>query len=246
MALAEAVRESGRIGLFLGRMLAALRPRLAGDIVRQVYAIGARSVPIVAFGGAFVGLVMALQGYRTLETFGASNALGTLLGLSLYRELGPVLTAILFAGRAGSTMAAELGLMRATDQITALSMMAIDPVAKVAAPRFVAGTISVPLLCAVFCAFAIFGGYLQAVWVLGVDSGHFWAALQGSVDLREDLGQAFWKSLAFGFSCSLLAVYVGFHAEPTIEGTSVATTRAVVHGSLMVLFLDFLMSATLY
>ncbi len=244
----ESILALGRIGLFGLRILASIRLGRGqfGDTVRQIYAIGARSVPIVAVGGAFVGLVMSLQGYRTLETFGASNALGTLLGLSLFRELGPVLTALLFCGRAGSAVAAELGLMRATDQIMALSMMAIDPVRQVVVPRFLAGLISVPLLCAVFCAFAILGGWFQAVYVLGVDSGHYWASLQGSVELGHDLGQAFVKSLFFGFTCTLIACFVGYHAEPTIEGTSLATTRSVVQGSLMVLFLDFVLSATLY
>lgn len=238
----------GDVGLFAGRMLASIRPTRAmfADTLYQLYSIGARSVPIVAVGGAFVGLVMSLQGYRTLSTFGATNALGTLLGLSLYRELGPVLTAILFCGRAGSAIAAELGLMRATDQVLALSMMAIDPVGKVATPRFIAGTIAVPILTAVFCAFAIFGGYIQAVLVLGIDAGHFWGALRDSVDLAGDFGQAFVKAGFFGFFCTLVAVHVGFHAEPTIEGTSVATTQAVVQGSLLVLFLDFILSATLY
>jgi phospholipid/cholesterol/gamma-HCH transport system permease protein len=244
----ELLAELGRIGLFFFRILGSLRLQRGQlrDIVWQFYSVGARTVPIVAVGGAFVGLVMSLQGYRTLETFGATNALGTLLGLSLFRELGPVLTALLFAGRAGSAMAAELGLMRATDQITALSMMAIDPVGKVVAPRFVAGLIGVPLLTAVFCAFAILGGYVQAVLVLGVDAGHFWGNLRASIDLVEDLGQTFVKASFFGLACSLIATHVGYHAEPTIEGTSVATTRSVVHGSLMVLFLDFILSATLY
>ena len=244
----EQLAELGRIGLFLFRILGALRLQRGQlrDIVLQVYSVGARTVPIIAVGGAFVGLVLSLQGYRTLETFGATNALGTLLGLTLFRELGPVLTAILFCGRAGSAMAAELGLMRATDQITALSMMAIDPVGKVVAPRFVAGLLGVPLLTAVFCAFAILGGYVQAVLVLGVDAGHFWGNLRASIDLGEDFGQTFVKAAFFGLTCSLIATYVGYHAEPTIEGTSVATTRSVVHGSLMVLFLDFIISATLY
>jgi phospholipid/cholesterol/gamma-HCH transport system permease protein len=244
----ELLAEIGRIGVFFFRILASIRLQRGQvhDTVRQFYTVGARSVPIVAVGGAFVGLVMSLQGYRTLETFGATNALGTLLGLSLFRELGPVLTALLFAGRAGSAMAAELGLMRATDQITALSMMAIDPVGKVVAPRFIAGVVGLPLLTAVFCAFAILGGWVQAVLVLGIDSGHFWGNLRNSIDLVEDFGQTFVKAGFFGLACSLIATHVGYHAEPTIEGTSVATTRAVVHGSLMVLFLDFILSATLY
>lgn len=244
----EMLASLGSIGLFGARIVASLAPQRGsfGDLVRQIYSVGGRSVPIVAVGGLFVGLVMSLQGYRTLSTFGATNALGTLLGLSLYRELGPVLSALLFCGRAGSAMAAELGLMRATDQITALSMMAIDPVRKAVVPRFVAGVVGVPLLTAVFCAFAIFGGWVQAVLVLGIDSGHYWASLQGSVSLADDYGQAFVKALAFGAALSLIATHAGYHAEPTIEGTSRATTRSVVNGSLMVLFLDFLLSALLY
>jgi len=246
--MVDVIGGIGRVGLFLLRILGALRldrGQLA-DISRQVYSIGARSLPIIAVGGLFVGLVISLQGYRALETIGAGSALGTAIGIPLYRELGPVLAAILFCGRAGSSMAAELGLMRATDQIMALSMMAIDPVRKVVVPRFVAGVISVPLLTAVFCAFAILGGYLQAVWILHIDSGFFWGSLRNSVDLVEDFGQCFTKAGFFGVACTLVAVHVGYHSEPTIEGTSIATTQAVVQGSLMVLFLDFLLTATLY
>lgn len=244
----EQLAGLGRFGVFLFRILGAIRFNRTQlrDTVRQIYVIGARSVPIIAVGGAFVGLVMTLQGYRTLATFGAGNALGTVLSLSVFRELGPVLTAILFCGRAGSAMAAELGLMRATDQIMSLSMMAIDPIGKVVVPRFVATVISVPLLAAVFCAFAILGGWFQATFVLGVDDGYFWASLQTSVDLYEDYGQTFVKASVFGVFCGLIATSVGYHAKPTAEGTSVATTQAVVYGSLMVLFLDFLLSATLY
>jgi len=242
------IQELGKIGLLFWRILGSLTLRRGqfADIVKQCYAVGARSLPIVAVGGLFVGLVISLQGYRALEVIGASSALGTAIGIPLYRELGPVLAAILFCGRAGSSMAAELGLMRATDQITALSMMAIDPVGKVVAPRFIAGVFCLPLLTAVFCAFAILGAYVQAVWVLGVDGGFFWSALRDSVDFVDDFGQCFTKSLFFGFSCTLIATHVGYHAEPTIEGTSVATTRSVVLGSLAVLFLDFVLTATLY
>jgi phospholipid/cholesterol/gamma-HCH transport system permease protein len=244
----ERLAAIGRTGVFGARILASLVPQRGGwhDLVRQLHSVGARTVPIVAVGGLFVGLVMSLQGHRTLSTFGASNALGTLLGLSLYRELGPVLAALLFCGRAGSSIAAELGLMRATDQIAALSMMAIDPVRKAVVPRFVAGVVSVPILTAVFCAFAILGGYVQAVHVLGLDAGHYWSALQGSVSLADDYGQAFAKALVFGAATSLIAVDAGYHAEPTIEGTSRATTASVVTGSLLVLFLDFLLSALFY
>jgi phospholipid/cholesterol/gamma-HCH transport system permease protein len=246
--VADILAGFGRLGLFLLRIVLSLRLRhgQVHDIARQIYTVGARSLPIIAVGGLFVGLVISLQGYRALETIGAGSALGTAIGIPLYRELGPVLAAILFCGRAGSSIAAELGLMRATDQITALSMMAIDPVGKVVAPRFVAGVISVPLLTAVFCAFAILGGYVQAVWVLGIDAGFFWSSLRNSVDLVDDLGQCFTKAGFFGVACTLVATHVGYHAEPTIEGTSVATTRAVVHGSLLVLFLDFILTATLY
>ncbi|MFA5683933.1 MAG: MlaE family lipid ABC transporter permease subunit [Lysobacteraceae bacterium] len=246
--MAKWLASLGRIGLFQWRVLRAtdLRRGQLGDIARQLYTVGARSLPIVAVGGLFVGLVISLQGYRALETIGAGSALGTAIGIPLYRELGPVLAAILFCGRAGSSMAAELGLMRATDQITALSMMAIDPIGKVVAPRWLAAFISVPLLTAVFCAFAILGGYLQAVWALGIDAGFFWSSLQNSVDLAEDFGQCFVKAGFFGVATALVSTYVGYHAEPTIEGTSIATTRSVVHGSLMVLFLDFLLTATLY
>lgn len=244
----DRLAELGRFGLFLLRILAAIRFNRTQlrDTVRQIYVIGARSVPIIAVGGAFVGLVMTLQGYRTLSTFGASNALGMALSLTVFRELGPVLTAILFCGRAGSAMAAELGLMRATDQIMSLSMMAIDPIGKVVVPRFIATVISVPLLAAVFCAFAILAGWIQASFVLGVDDGYFWSSLQSSVDIVEDYGQTFVKASVFGVFVALISTYVGYHAKPTPEGTSVATTQAVVYGSLMVLFLDFLLSATLY
>ena len=244
----ESLAALGRFGLFLLRIVGALRFNRSQlrDTIRQIYVIGARSVPIIAVGGAFVGLVMTLQGYRTLVTFGAGNALGTMLSLTVFRELGPVLTAILFCGRAGSSMAAELGLMRATDQITSLSMMAIDPVGKVVVPRFVATFLSVPLLTAVFICFSIVAGWIQAVYLLGVDPGYFWASLQSSVDLSQDFGQAFVKATVFGLFCGLIATFVGYHAKPTPEGTSVATTQAVVYGSLMVLFLDFLLSATLY
>ncbi|MBB5014910.1 MlaE family lipid ABC transporter permease subunit [Rehaibacterium terrae] len=248
MPAARALSAIGESGLFLVTILRASYPRrdLLADIVAQLYAIAVRSLPIIAVGGAFVGLVMTLQGYRTLSTFGATNSLGTLLGLSLYRELGPVLTALLFIGRAGSSMAAELGLMRATDQIPALSLMAIDPVAKVVVPRFWAAVLGVPLLCAFFCSFAIAAGYFEAVWVLGLDAGYFWSALRESIDLVDDFLGAFLKCLVFGLIAALMATHVGYHTEPTIEGTSVATTRAVVNGSLLVLVSNFILSAMLF
>ena len=248
MAFAEAIRSIGRGGLFGLTMLRGSVPTrdFLAELVREIYKVGARSLPIIAVGGAFVGLVLTLQGYRTLSTYGAVDALSTLLGLSLYRELAPVLTALLFIGRAGSSIAAELGLMRATDQIKALELMAIDPVAKTVAPRFWAAVLCVPLLTVFFCSLAISAGWFQAVQVLGLDNGTFWSSLQGSVDFWDDFGVALLKSAVFGGTAALVAAYAGFHAEPTIEGTSVATTRAVVNASLLVLMLNFVMSALLF
>jgi phospholipid/cholesterol/gamma-HCH transport system permease protein len=248
MPLASSLRSVGRAGLFTLSVLRASRPTadFFAELTREIYKVGARSLPIIAVGGAFVGLVLTLQGYRTLTTFGASDALSTLLGLSLYRELGPVLTALLFIGRAGSSIAAELGLMRATDQIKALELMAIDPVAKAVAPRFWAAVLTVPLLTGFFCSLAISASYLEAVHVLGLDNGVFWSALSNSVDFYDDYGVALLKSAVFGGTCALVAAYEGFHAEPTIEGTSVATTRAVVNASLLVLMFNFVLSALLF
>ena len=248
MAFVTALRSVGRAGLFGLTMLRGSVPSrdLLAELVREIYKIGARSLPIIAVGGAFVGLVLTLQGYRTLTTYGAIDALSTLLGLSLYRELAPVLTALLFIGRAGSSIAAELGLMRATDQIKALELMAIDPVAKVVAPRFWAAVLCVPLLTGIFVSLAIAAGWFQAVQVLGIDNGSFWSGLRGSVDFWDDFGVSLLKSAVFGGTAALVAAYVGFHAEPTIEGTSVATTRAVVNASLLVLVFNFILSALLF
>ena len=248
MPFVAATRSLGRAGLFSLAVLRASAPDrdFVAELVREIYKVGARSLPIIAVGGAFVGLVLTLQGYRTLATFGASNSLSTLLGLSLYRELGPVLTALLFIGRAGSSIAAELGLMRATDQITALGLMGIDPVKKAVAPRFWAAVLTVPLLTAFFCSFAIAASYLEAVHVIGLDAGYFWSALKDNVDFVDDYCVAFLKSAVFGGTAALVAAYVGYHAEPTIEGTSVATTRAVVNASLLMLMLNFVMSAFLF
>ena len=248
MAFAEAIRSIGRGGLFGLTMLRGSVPTrdFLAELVREIYKVGARSLPIIAVGGAFVGLVLTLQGYRTLSTYGAVDALSTLLGLSLYRELAPVLTALLFIGRAGSSIAAELGLMRATDQIKALELMAIDPVAKVVAPRFWAAVLTMPLLAGIFISLALAAGWFEAVQVLGIDNGSFWSGLRGSVDFWDDFGVSLLKSAVFGGTAALVAAYVGFHSEPTIEGTSVATTRAVVNASLLVLMFNFILSALLF
>lgn len=242
------LRAWGRSGLFALAVVRASAPTpvLMHALVKQLHAIGGRTLPILATGGAFVGLVLTLQGYRTLTTFGASSALSTLLGLSLYRELGPVLSALLFIGRAGSSIAAELGLMRATEQIAALSMMAIDPMARLVVPRVWAATIALPLLTAFFIAFALAAGYLEATLVLGLDGGTFWSALTHSVHLRGDFGITFLKAAIFGVLSALIATEAGFHAEPSIEGTARATTRAVVSASLWVLVFNFLLSALLF
>ena len=248
MPLVNGLRSIGRGGLFGLTMLRGSLPTrdFLAELVREIYKVGARSLPIIAVGGAFVGLVLTLQGYRTLTTYGAVDALSTLLGLSLYRELAPVLTALLFIGRAGSSIAAELGLMRATDQIKALELMAIDPIAKAVAPRFWAAVLTVPLLTGIFCSLAIAAGWFQAVQVLGIDNGIFWSGLRGSVDFWDDFGVSLLKSAVFGGTAALVAAYVGYHAEPTIEGTSVATTRAVVNASLLVLMFNFILSALLF
>ena len=248
MAFVDATRSLGRAGLFTLSVFRASTPTadFFRELTREIYKIGARSLPIIAVGGAFVGLSITLLGYRALETYGASNQVSAMLGLGLYRELGPVLTALLFIGRAGSSIAAELGLMRATDQITALGLMGIDPVGKAVAPRFWAAVLSVPLLTAIFCSLAITASYFESVHVIGLDAGTFWQVLKDAVDFVDDFMMAFVKSVVFGATAALVASYVGYHAEPTIEGTSLATTKAVVNASLLVLMFNFVMSAFLF
>ncbi|MGN7917912.1 MULTISPECIES: MlaE family lipid ABC transporter permease subunit [Lysobacter] len=248
MPFIAATRSLGRAGLFSLSVLRASKPTrdFFRELTREIYKIGARSLPIIAVGGAFVGLSVTLLGYRALDTYGAANQVSAMLGLGMYRELGPVLTALLFIGRAGSSIAAELGLMRATDQITALGLMAIDPIAKAVAPRFWAAVLCVPLLTGFFCSLAISASYFESVHVIGIESGIFWQVLKDSVDFFDDFLMAFVKSAVFGATAALVAAYVGYHAEPTIEGTSVATTRAVVNASLLVLMFNFVMSALLF
>ena len=248
MPFIAATRSLGRAGLFSLSVFRASTPTrdFLAELTREIYKIGARSLPIVAAGGAFVGLSLTLLGFRALQTYGASDQVSVLIGLGLYRELAPVLTALLFVGRAGSSIAAELGLMRATDQIKALELMAIDPVAKAVAPRFWAAVLTVPLLTGFFCAFAIAAGWFEAVQVLGIDNGSFWQIMKDAVDVHEDFLPAFLKAAVFGGTSALVASYVGYHAEPTIEGTSVATTRAVVNASLLVLMFNFVLSAFLF
>ncbi len=221
---------------------ATLIPR-PGLIVAQMYSVGVRSMLIILVSGFFVGMVLGLQGYNTLVDFGAEESLGVVVALSLVRELGPVVTALLYAGRAGSALTAEIGLMKATEQLSGLEMMAVNPVNRILAPRLLAGIISMPLLAAMFSAVGVFGGYLVGVDMLGVDSGAYWSQMQAKVDYNDDIVNGVIKSFAFGIVTTWIAVYEGFSCIPTSEGVSRATTRTVVYSALTVLGLDFLLTA---
>ena len=214
--------------------------------IREIYFSGVLSLLIIVVSGLFVGLVLGLQGYDTLQRYGSSEALGILVALSLVRELGPVVSALLFASRAGSAITAEIGLMKATEQLSAMEMMAVNPIARVVAPRFWAGVISMPLLAALFSAMGIFGGYLVGVQLIGVDEGSFWSQMQASVDFREDIVNGVIKSVVFGIIVSWIAVFEGYDSEPTAEGVSGATTRTVVTSSLAILAADFILTALMF
>lgn len=244
----RATLSLGAAGLFLLRSLEQLwivarRPRL---LVQQLYSVGVLTVIIIVLAGLFVGMVLGLQGYTTLVDFGAESSLGLVVALFLTRELGPVLTALLFTGRAGSALTAEIGLMKATEQLSAMEMMAVNPIARVVAPRFWAGVISMPLLAALFSAMGIFGGYLVGVQLIGVDEGSFWSQMQASVDFREDIVNGVIKSVMFGIIVSWIAVFEGYDSEPTAEGVSGATTRTVVTSSLAILAADFVLTAFMF
>ncbi|MEC5217759.1 phospholipid/cholesterol/gamma-HCH transport system permease protein [Actimicrobium sp. GrIS 1.19] len=219
------------------------RPRLITD---QIHFVGNYSLVIIAVSGLFVGFVLGLQGYYTLNKYGSEQALGLLVALSLTRELGPVVTALLFAGRAGTSLTAEIGLMKAGEQLSAMEMMAIDPIQRVLAPRFWAGVIAMPVLAAIFSAVGIIGGYLVGVQLIGVDEGAFWSQMQGGVDVWKDIANGVIKSVVFGFAVTFVALYQGYEAQPTPEGVARATTRTVVIASLSVLWLDFLMTALMF
>jgi phospholipid/cholesterol/gamma-HCH transport system permease protein len=220
--------------------------RRFGLTVRQIYFSGVLSLIIILVSGLFVGMVLGLQGYDTLQRYGSAESLGVLVALSLVRELGPVVAGLLFASRAGSAITAEIGLMKATEQLSAMEMMAVNPLARVVAPRFWAGVISMPLLAAMFSAMGVFGGYLVGVVLIGVDEGSFWSQMQSSVDVREDVMNGVIKSFVFGVAISLIAVFEGYDAEPTAEGVSGATTRTVVISSLAILGLDFILTAFMF
>lgn len=228
------LRASG--GLFF-------RMRLVTD---QIHFIGNHSLIIIAVSGLFVGFVLGLQGYYTLNRYGSEQALGLLVALSLTRELGPVVTALLFAGRAGTSLTAEIGLMKAGEQLSAMEMMAVNPLQRVLAPRFWAGVIAMPVLAAIFSAVGIFGGYVVGVQLIGVDEGAFWSQMQAGVDVWNDIANGVIKSVVFGVAVTFIAIYQGYEAKPTPEGVARATTRTVVIGSLTVLWLDFLLTALMF
>lgn len=238
----------GRAHILLSHILAGLgelsfKPRL---VLQQVYSVGVLSLLIILVSGLFVGMVMSLQGYNTLVDFGAEESLGVVVALALVRELGPVVTALLFAGRAGSALTAEIGLMKATEQLSAMEMMAVDPIRRVLSPRFIAGFISMPFLAAIFSAVGVIGGYFVGVGLLGVDDGAYWSQMQANVDYYDDIMNGVIKSLVFGFVVTWIAVFEGYDAIPTSEGVSRATTRTVVHSSLAILGLDFILTALMF
>lgn len=214
--------------------------------IREIYFSGVLSLIIILVSGLFVGMVLGLQGYETLQTYGSEEALGILVAMSLVRELGPVVAALLFASRAGSAITAEIGLMKATEQLSAMEMMAVDPMARVVAPRFWAGVISMPLLAALFSAMGVLGGYLVGVQWIGVDEGSFWSQMQNAVDFEQDILNGVIKSVVFGVAVTAIALFEGYDAPPTAEGVSGATTRTVVTSSLAVLALDFVLTAFMF
>jgi phospholipid/cholesterol/gamma-HCH transport system permease protein len=215
-------------------------------IIKELFSTGVMSLIIIIVAGLFVGMVLGLQGYETLKRYGSESALGTMVALSLVRELGPVVAALLFASRAGSAMTAEIGLMKATEQISAMEMMAVNPIARIVAPRFWAGVISMPLLAALFSAVGIYGGYFVGVVQIGVDEGSFWSQMQAAVDFRDDILNGVIKSFVFGVAVSVIALFEGYDAPPTAEGVSGATTRTVVTSSLVILMLDFVLTAIMF
>ncbi len=248
LATRAKLADLGRGARLFKRLLQLSGPTLRRfSLVRdQVHFLGNYSLAIIAVSGLFVGFVLGLQGYYTLQRYGSSEALGLLVALSLVRELGPVVTALLFAGRAGTSLTAEIGLMKAGEQLSAMEMMAVDPVRRILAPRFWGGLIAMPLLAAVFSAVGILGGYVVGVLMIGVDPGAFWSQMQGGVDVWKDVGNGIVKSIVFGITVTFVALYQGFEAQPTPEGVSRATTRTVVVASLAVLGLDFILTALMF
>jgi len=259
MPLAKTIRTIGhstinavwRIGVatrffFLTLMYSGSSFRRFHLIIKELFSTGVMSLIIIVVAGLFVGMVLGLQGYETLKRYGSESALGVMVALGLVRELGPVVAALLFASRAGSAMTAEIGLMKATEQISAMEMMAVHPIARIVAPRFWAGIISMPLLAAMFSAVGVFGGYFVGVVQIGVDEGSFWAQMQAAVDFRHDILNGVIKSFVFGMAVTIIALFEGYDAPPTAEGVSGATTRTVVTSSLAILMLDFILTAMMF
>jgi len=211
--------------------------------IREVYFTGVMSLMLIIVSAFFIGMVLALQGYNTLQKYGSSEAIGVLVALSLVRELGPVVTALLFAGRAGTAITAEIGLMKTTEQLSAMEMMAVNPISRVVAPRFWAGVIAMPILASIFSMVGILGGYLVAVPIIGVDQGAFWSQMQANVDVQADVLNGLIKSVVFGVACTMIALFEGYDAPPTAEGVSRATTRTVVISSFAVLGIDFVLTS---
>ncbi|HLW22885.1 MAG TPA: lipid asymmetry maintenance ABC transporter permease subunit MlaE [Steroidobacteraceae bacterium] len=244
MGLAQTLAKLGAMSWFLVRLI-ALVPRALprfGLIVQQIFNSGTQSIVIIMLSGLFVGMVLGLQGFQLLQRFGSAEALGVAAAIGLVKELGPVVTGLLFAGRAGTALASELGLMGATDQLSAMEMMAVDPVQRVVVPRFIGGVLSMPLLAAIFSVIGIYGAQLVGVQIMGVDSGSFWSQMRAGVQGR-DITEGIVKSCIFGVACSLIAVYEGYYAVPTAEGIGRATTRTVVTSAVIVLFLDYLLTS---
>ncbi|NTS75898.1 lipid asymmetry maintenance ABC transporter permease subunit MlaE [Catenovulum sp. SM1970] len=244
----QSINTSGRATLMLFFALFAWPKFIKNTplVIKQIYVVGVQSLAIIVVSGLFIGMVLALQGYTILIDYGAENSLGPMVALALLRELGPVVTALLFAGRAGSALTAEIGLMKATEQLTSMEMMAVDPLKRVIAPRFWAGFYSMPILAFMFSAVGIYGGHLVGVEWLGVDAGNFWAVMQASVDLHDDVMNGFIKSVVFAFVVTWIAIFRGYDCVPTSEGISKATTQTVVHSSLAVLGLDFILTVFMF
>ncbi len=244
----EFAASLGRSGVFLLRAVFGLALSLNGLklLVAQMYRIGVLSLIIIVVSGLFIGMVLGLQGYSILVDYGSEQAVGQMVALTLVRELGPVVTALLFAGRAGSALTAEIGLMKATEQLSSMEMMGVDPLRRVIAPRFWAGFISMPLLAVIFSAVGIFGGMLVSVDWLGVFEGAYWSNMQSSVEFEGDVVNGIVKSVVFGLVCTWIAIYQGYDLVPTSQGISIATTKTVVYSSLSVLGLDFLLTAVMF
>lgn len=242
----KSLSRVGRFGLFSANLLTRLHGARFQAVLQQIHFIGNYSLLIITVSGLFVGFVLGLQGYYTLVRYGSEQALGVLVALSLVRELGPVVTALLFAGRAGTALTAEIGLMKAGEQIAAMEMMGVDPMRRILAPRFWGAFVSMPILSVIFSAVGILGAWLVGVALIGTDNGAFWSQMQSSVDIFTDIGNGLMKSVVFGVAVALIALSNGYSARPTPEGVSRATTSTVVLSSLLVLGLDFMMTAGMF